>query len=493
MIKPGWQEFQQKAKKGNLIPVYREILADLETPVSAFLKIEDGENSFLLESVEGSELVGRYSILGTNPLFVVSCKDQKVTFQYHGKVQEGSASTDPLELIKKLLAVYKPVLDEDLPPFIGGAVGYLAYDAVRYFEKLPYTKAKDDRELPDCLFMVADTVLIFDHFKHMVLAVANAYITDKEGPREAYDKACEKIDFLVEQLKKPLKIAKAKPAKSKAISLSPDFEKQGFIEAVEKIKEHIRAGDIIQAVLSQRLQGKMMVDPFTVYRVLRTINPSPYMFYLQFGDLQLVGSSPEMLVRVKGTHVETRPIAGTRPRGRDSEEDANLMNELITDSKERAEHLMLVDLSRNDLGRVCDYGTVEVRDLMRVEKFSHVMHLVTEVHGTLKQGHDVYDCLRSCFPAGTVSGAPKIRAMEIIEELEPFYRGPYAGAVGYFGFQGNMDTCIALRTLVIHKEVAYVQAGAGIVADSHPELEYEESMNKSKALVKAISLASEGL
>ena len=494
MFSPGWPEFYEKTKKGNLIPVYREILADLETPVSAFLKIDNGEYSFLLESVEGSEQIARYSFLGSNPLCAFICKGNKVTLvQQKGKSQVLPLEQDPLDTLKQFLGAYKAVLDESLPPFFGGAVGYMSYDAVKYFEKISSDPKKDALKLPHCVFLIADTLLVFDHFKHTITVISNALLSEHDDPVAVYEKTCNKIDALVQRLKQPLKIEKPEETALPPVPLNSNFSREDFFAAVGKAKEYIRAGDVVQVVLSQRLKGKIHTDPFTIYRVLRTINPSPYMFYFKAGDLHLVGASPEMLVRVQGDEVETRPIAGTRSRGKDAIEDELLANELLTDSKERAEHIMLVDLGRNDLGRVCVYGSVEVKEFMHVEKYSHVMHLASQVRGRLHHGFDRFDCLRACFPAGTVSGAPKIRAMEIIEEMEPNDRGPYAGAVGYFSFDGNMDTCITIRTIMIKKDIVYIQAGAGIVVDSEPEKEYEEIMNKAKALVKAVSLAEEKL
>ncbi len=475
MYYPTLEEVRKHKKDGNLIPIYREIVADLETPVSAFLKINRGGYSFLLESVEGGERLARYSFIGTEPYKVLAIK--------------GEDKADSLPLVAAELNKYKIVPVSGLPKFCGGAVGYLSYETVTRFEKLP-SPERDPLGLPEAVFMFVDTALVFDHVSHKIKVLSHAHL---DGDIEkAYRQAVDRIDSLVERLSQPLKLGQpkkpvARPAGN--LMLSSNFSKEGFEESVLKIKQYITAGEAIQVVLSQRLSCPTEASPFEIYRALRTINPSPYMFFLDFNDFYLVGASPEILVRVEDGTVLTRPLAGTRPRGSNPAEDARLEQELRHDEKERAEHIMLVDLGRNDIGRVSQPGTVEVSELMEVERYSHVMHLVTHVQGKLRPDLNAFDALRACFPAGTVSGAPKIRAMEIIAELEPEKRGPYAGAVGYFSFSGNMDMAIAIRTMVVSKGTAYVQAGGGIVYDSVPEREYEESMNKARALLNAISQA----
>ncbi|MCG2676140.1 anthranilate synthase component I [bacterium] len=490
MYYPSLKEFIKKSKKGNLIPVYREILADFETPVSAFTKIDTGDYSYLLESAEKGERLGRYSFLGSNPSLIFKSKGKRVEIISEGK-KETQKVSDPLSDLKKLMADYKFVKVKGLPRFVGGMVGYLSYDMVRFFEKLP-DKNPDDLNLPDAIFLLTDTLLIFDHLEHKIKVISNAYI--KKDPRKAYQEAVRKIEDLIEKLKKPIPQHRSPITDHRLpITIKSNFTKEAFKKSVRKAKEYIRAGDIIQAVLSQRLETKITVNPFDIYRALRTINPSPYMYYLKCENLKLIGSSPEILVRLEEGMVEVRPIAGTRPRGRTEKEDRALEKELLADPKERAEHIMLVDLGRNDVGRVAEFGTVKVNELMVIERYSHVMHIVSDVTGKLKKGRDGFDVLRASFPAGTVTGAPKIRAMEIIDELEPVRRGLYAGAVGYFSFSGNLDTCITIRTIIIKGKQAYIQAGAGIVADSVPEREYQETINKAKALIKAIEKAERGL
>jgi anthranilate synthase component I len=489
MYYPSFDAFKTKASQGNLIPVYREIMADLETPVSAFLKLDRGDFSFLLESVEGGEKWGRYCFLGAEPSIIFQSKGSRVEITRHGdtEVQEG---VDPLDALKQLMSDYRPVEVEGLPRFWGGAVGYLTYDMVRFFERLP-DQTVDDLHVPDSMFMLTDTIVIFDHMLQKLKVVSNALI---DGPPEkAYQQAIARIEQLIERLRQPVPPRPARQLVPGPVPLTSNFTKEGYERVVERAKEYIRAGDIIQVVPSQRFEAPIDVDPFDIYRALRTVNPSPYMFYLKFRDLKLVGSSPEVMVRLEGPLIELRPIAGTQPRGRDAAEDREIASELMQDPKERAEHIMLVDLGRNDVGRVAKIGSVKVTELLVVEKYSHVMHLVSHVIGDLSDGKDCYDVMRATFPQGTVSGAPKIRAMQIIEELEPTKRGPYAGAVGYFSFSGNMDTCIALRTLTVKGKTAYLQAGGGVVADSIPELEYEETLNKARALMRAIELARAGI
>lgn len=493
MIIPDFNEFKKLAKKGNVIPVYREILADLETPVSAFLKVDEGGYSYLLESVESQENVGRYSFLATNPNFVFESKDKQVTFTRFSKGRKSSRSYQcqgtPLDEIRSVLSGFKFVATKGLPRFCGGLVGYMGYDMVRFFENIP-DKNRDDLKTPDCVFMLSDTLMIFDHVNRKIKVVSNA-ILEQESPihlKQTYDTAVGKIDHLIQKLKKPTKSILEKKGK-RVSGVVSNVTKKDFKKAVLKAKEYIENGDIIQVVLSQRFKAKLKKKPIDIYRSLRSINPSPYMFYLKLSDLVLVGSSPELLVRCEDGVVETRPIAGTRPRGKNEQEDEMLAKELLSDEKEKAEHLMLVDLGRNDLGRVCTYGSVRLSEFMAIEKYSHVMHIVSNVIGKLKKEKDALDALVSCFPAGTVSGAPKIRAMEIIDELEGARRGPYAGAIGYFSFSGNLDSCIIIRTILIKNNFIYIQAGAGIVSDSNPEREYQETINKAKAMFEAIKCA----
>ncbi len=490
--------FRALAATYNLIPVYREILGDLHTPVSAFHKLDDGRFAYLLDSVEGGESVGRYSFLGGAPSLVLQARGREVTVERDGTAETRTLADgeDPLHVLKGLMAAFRTAPTPGLPKFYGGAVGYFAYDMVRHFEALPH-EPPDDLGLPDAFFVFTDACVIFDHLRHRILLVCNARV--EGNPDAAYDRALAKIDDLIAQLQapetRPLGLLPDAPAADAAVTAN--FTHDGFLDAVKRAQEYITAGDVIQVVLSQRLQRTLSetlrAQPFNIYRALRYLNPSPYMYYLSYGDVKLIGSSPERLVSEEAGTVITRPIAGTRKRGKDAAEDAALAADLLADEKERAEHIMLVDLGRNDLGRVCAYGTVRVDELMAVEHYSHVMHIVSNVVGTLRPGLDQYDVLRACFPAGTVSGAPKIRAMEIIDELEPTRRGPYAGAIGYFSFAGNMDTAITIRTILVQNGIAYMQAGAGIVADSVPESEYQETLNKARALLAALEMAERGL
>ena len=497
MYYPTLEDFREAAKSGNTIPVYRSILADMETPVSAFYKLMPGNYAFLLESVEGGENLARYSFLGSQPSVLFYSKGHQVTIEYLEKgetvVQEYE---DPLRALEELMQNYRPVDSEELPKFHGGAVGYMSYDMVRFVEELP-DNTEDELQLPDCFFMIAETLLIFDHVNHQIKVVANAHIA---GDVDAtYANAIAKIEALVEKLTTTSEAylrrnSDAHQEQYDKIISDPEsnFTKSDYETAVRRAKEYIAAGDIIQVVPSQRFSCPVSVDSFEIYRALRMINPSPYMYYLQLDGFDIVGASPEMMVRVEDGIVQTVPIAGTRPRGTTTEEDRELEQQLLADPKERAEHVMLVDLGRNDLGRVCEYHTVEVTDLMIVERFSHVMHIVSHVIGRLREDLTAFDVLRSCLPAGTLSGAPKIRAMEIIDELEPTRRATYGGAVGYFSFSGSADTAITIRTAVIKDSTAYVQAGGGIVADSVPETEYYETMSKARAMLSAIALAEQG-
>lgn len=491
MYRPSREEFISLTGEGNLIPVYREIFADLETPVSAYLKIGDTKYSYLLESVEGGEKWGRYTFIGAEPSIVYRYKDGAVTLVEEGEERAYEAAAGPLDELKKVMGRHRPVAVPGIPRFYGGAVGFLSYDAVRYFEKMPGT-ARDELSVPDAWFVVTDTILIFDNIMNTIKVVSNARV-DGEGADAAYDEAVGKINGLIARLREPVPAPEAERGDPDGVAFESNVEREAYENNVERIREYIREGDIFQAVLSQRLSTRINVPPFQVYRALRAVNPSPYMYYLNFGRQRIVGASPESLVRVEDGVVETRPIAGTRPRGDAEEEDRRLAEELLADEKERAEHIMLVDLGRNDIGRVSEGGSVEVNELMAVEKYSHVMHIVSNVRGRLRPGMDAYDALRGAFPAGTLSGAPKIRAMEIIEELEGVRRGVYGGAVGYFSFSGNMDMAIAIRTLYIDGDRAYLGVGAGIVADSVPTSEYQETINKGKALTQAVKIAENGL
>ncbi len=474
MYRPTLEEVKKMAGQGNLVPVYREIVADLETPVSAFLKINRGGPSFLLESVEGGQRMARYSFIGTEP--------------YRLSATTAADNTDPLPAIAAEMDQFKIVPVAGLPCFCGGAVGYLSYETASRFEALPSPPA-DPLGLPESLFMFADTMLVFDHVSHTIKVLSLVRLNGDIDA--AYKQALARIDDLVARLGQPLdnghRSNNRPPADESPLSSS--LSRQDFTAGVSRIKEHITAGEAIQVVLSQRLSRPTTAAPFEIYRALRSINPSPYMFYLDYRDFQIIGASPEILVRTEDGAVMTRPLAGTRRRGKTAEEDTALEEELKNDEKERAEHIMLVDLGRNDIGRVSQPGSVAVSDLMEVERYSHVMHLVTHVQGKLRSDMTAVDALRACFPAGTVSGAPKIRAMQIIAELEPDKRGPYAGCVGYFSFSGNMDMAIAIRTMVLKNGVAYVPAGCGVVYDSQPENEYEETLNKAHALLQAIDQA----
>jgi anthranilate synthase component I len=484
MYYPSKQDFIKLSKKGNLIPVYREIIADTETPVSAFKKIE-GEYSYLLESVEGGENLGRYSFLGSDPILRVSSKGNsiKIITKSGTKVIKG----DPINELQTVLSQYKPVKVNGLPRFHGGLVGYFSYDIVRFIEKLK-SKNPDDLNIPDMQFLLTDTILAFDHVNHKISIISNVLV-EKDAAR-SYAQALKKIKAIEAKLSKPLKgKSELEVKEGKKIKVTSNFTKAGFESVVEKAKKYIVSGDVIQVVPSQRLATKLKGDPFRVYRILRTLNPSPYMYYLKFGDIKLIGTSPETMVRLEDSVATIRPIAGTRRRGMNEAEDIELGKELLADEKEKAEHIMLVDLGRNDLGRVCDFDSIKINKLMTIERYSHVMHIVSDISGTLSKGRNGFDLIKASFPAGTVTGAPKVRAMEIIEELENVRRGTYAGAVGYFDFYGNLDTCITIRTILLKGSNAYVQAGAGIVADSVPSKEYEESLNKAKALLKAIELS----
>jgi anthranilate synthase component 1 len=498
---PSFEEFAELARDTRIVPVYRQLVGDTLTPVSAFCKIQEGDWAFLFESVVGGERVGRYSFLGSGPFLQFQAFENRICIREttadpdsgtHSRVPPVVElnDADPLKVLEEKLAAYHAPHLPGLPRFCGGAVGYAGYDAVRYVEHLP-KPPPDDRHLPDLCFAFYDRMVIFDHITKTIAVVAHAHV-NREDLRRSYQSACRRVDRLVERLQQgvaDLQLTDIAPIGEVRLPYHSNFEPGAFEDAVRKCKEYIKAGDIFQVVLSQRLQTETKARPFDIYRTLRVVNPSPFMFYIKAGPLCLVGSSPEIMVRVEGDRVLIRPLAGTRRRGKTEEEDERLAAELLADPKERAEHIMLVDLGRNDVGRVARYGTVQLSDVMAIERYSHVMHLCSTVSGRLQEGKTAFDALRACLPAGTLSGAPKVRAMEIIDELEPQRRGPYGGAVGYIDFSGNMDTCIALRTLVLNGQTAYIQAGAGIVADSVPETEREETLNKAMGLLRALEIA----
>lgn len=542
MIRPDFREFSKLARTATLVPVAKSISADLLTPVSAFLAVAAGEpDAFLLESVGGGEKIGRYTFLGVRPFLrlesrgdqIIIRRDSRASRQKTSNAQSGKKSAliprietrtaSVFKVIKELLHQHHPAPVEGLPPFTAGAVGYCSYDIVRQLEKIG-NRAEDDLLVPDCILMFFDCVLAFDHLRHQIHIVASADVT-VEPPRAAYDRALADIAQIERKLARGWKPAHwHKPVANKKLAVHARTSKTKFLESVLRAKEYIAAGDIFQVVLSQRWDFEPAVAPFDLYRALRTVNPSPYMYFLRFGScgantgvpgapafratgcstsvrakaakptpIHVLGSSPEMLVRVSGRKLEYRPIAGTHPRGKDEAEDAALEKKMLADEKERAEHVMLVDLGRNDLGRVSEYGSVKVRDLMYVERYSHVMHIVSALEGRLRPELDAVDAFAACFPAGTLSGAPKVRAMQIIEELEPARRGVYGGSVLYADFAGNLDSCIAIRTLLMKADHAYLQAGAGIVADSNPQSEFEETENKSRALLRAVEMARSGM
>ena len=492
---PSLETYKTLAGKGNLVPIYREILADLETPVSAYMKIAKGDYGFLLESVEGGEKWGRYSFLGTSPRVLFRSKGRSAEWIESGKSRPLEVETSPLTLIQERLDRYRPVPLEGLPRFFGGMVGYFGYDTARFFESLP-DDLPDDLGLPDCFLMLVDTLLIFDNVRHSIKIVHNSFLPDYRTPEEAYLAAVGAISDIETRLSAPLNATEGEAGPDSTDpppTFSSNMTEEEYRSAVKKGKKYIEEGDIIQVVLSRRLEADGPSRTFDLYRALRMINPSPYMYYLQMGDISLAGASPETLVRLEDGRVDVRPIAGTRPRGGNEAEDRRIEEELRSDPKERAEHIMLVDLGRNDVGRVSKIGTVRVDEFLTVERYSHVMHLVSHVHGELSDDRTAYDVIAACLPAGTLSGAPKIRAMEIIEELEPVKRGLYGGAVGYIGFNRNVDLAIAIRTILASGGRVYVQAGAGIVADSVPEREQEECLNKSRAMIRAVEMAKAGL
>ena len=489
MHTPTFPEFQRLAETANVVPIYRQLLADTLTPVSAFQKLNVADHGFLLESADGGERIARYSILGAEPHAILRATRNTVEIVRAGQAKRYD-SDDPLRDIEELLAETRSVRVPGLDGFAGGVVGYLAYDVVRYVERLP-NAPPDDRGLPDYYLMACDTLVVFDHVFKTLKVVHNARLHGRSA-REAYDEAVARVDAVVERLRTPVTTLTddIRPAGEVTLHYDSNFSRADYEAVVLRCQEYIKAGDVIQVVPSQRLAVETHAHPFDVYRTLRVVNPSPYMFYLKLGDLTLVGASPEVMVKLDGDKITVRPIAGTRRRGATPEEDDALAADLLADPKERAEHVMLLDLGRNDVGRVARYGTVRVTEEMVIERYSHVMHITSNVEGRLdRERYTPFDVLRACLPAGTVSGAPKVRAMEIIDEMEQTRRGPYAGAVGAIDYFGNINTCITLRTLVFHGGKAYVQAGGGIVADSVPALEYEETINKATALLRAIEVA----
>ena len=500
MLLPDFKEFSRLAREATLIPVVKSISADLLTPVSAFLAISQKEtHAFLLESIERGEQIGRYTFLGAGPYMRVRAQSGEVEITRSRKIPTSAAKNaaemghpdeNIFQVVKRLLREHRPAKVPGLPPFTAGAVGYFAYDVVRQLENIG-EHAKDDLHVPDAELMFFDRLLAFDHLRHQIHIMAAADVS-RESPRRAYDRAVKDIAALEKKLAAGLSPAvwrKSEKAKRGKLKLHAGTTREGYMRGVERCKEYVAAGDIFQVVLSQRLDFVPEVSPFDLYRALRQVNPSPYLYFLKNGDMHILGSSPEMLVRVTGRKLEYRPIAGTHPRGKDEAEDAQLEQKMRGDEKERAEHVMLVDLGRNDLGRVSEYGSVKVKDLMYVERYSHVMHLVSALEGTLRKDLDALDAFAACFPAGTLSGAPKVRAMQIIEELEPTRRGVYGGSVLYADFAGNLDSCIAIRTMLMQGKKAYLQAGAGLVADSDPAAEFQESMNKAGALLRAVEMA----
>jgi anthranilate synthase component 1 len=498
MYQPTLERVEELAGQGNLIPIHRDLPADMETPVSIYLKLQDEGPCFLLESVSGGEQVARYSFIGVRPrgLMTAGANQVYMTGEGHGRTVPLTDDRDPLDILKAEMDRYKPVRQPDLPRFVGGAVGYLSYDAVRRFERLPDDNP-DELHLPEMAFMMAHTLVVFDHARQRLQVISNVDLT-RGDMRTAYRRAAARIDEVVARLNAPLPDVPP-PGQPPDNDLESNFTVDEYRELVDQAKEYIAAGDIFQVVLSQRLSRRTSAHPFGIYRALRMHNPSPYMVFMRFPGglgtppLHIISASPEMHVRVEDGMAELRPIAGTRWRGQTVEEDMALAEELLADEKERAEHIMLVDLGRNDLGRVCEYNTVRLDELMVVERYSHVMHIVSDVRGKLKPHHDAFDLLRATFPAGTVSGAPKVRAMEIIDELETTRRGLYAGVIGYIGYDGAMDSCIAIRTVVMQGDTVHIQAGGGIVADSDPQREYEESWNKARALAEAVKYAEQNV
>ncbi len=494
MLRPSKEAFLELATRGNLVPVVREILADMDTPVSLFRRIDDGRVSFLFESVEGGEKWGRYSFIGTGSRAVFRARGRQVEWSIGDRIERTQSPGDPLELLRELLARLQPVhLDGvELPRFLGGAVGMVSYDWVRFVERIPDANP-DEVGMPDLWFVLPETIIVYDNVRKHASIVRYVELEPEDDAAALYEEAVEKLDRTVAQLRRPLPQEPRFPPIRAPMDLQRSMSREEFHEIVKRAKEYIEAGDIFQVVLSQQFRIPLQVDPFTIYRHLRVINPSPYLFFLRCEGPVLIGSSPEILVRLEDGRIDLRPIAGTRPRGHTPEEDAALEAELLADPKERAEHLMLVDLGRNDVGRVAEIGSVAVNEYAVIERYSHVMHIVSNVQARLREGLDWLDLLRATFPAGTLSGAPKVRAMEIIDELETLRRGPYGGCVGYVDYSGNMDTAIAIRTLLVNEGEIFLRAGAGVVADSDPESEFQETVNKGRALVEAIDRAREGI
>lgn len=491
MYYPDFETFLKLTEQGNLIPVYKEFLADMETPVSALMKLGSSDHVFLLESVEGGEKWGRYTFLGTEPAMILRIRGDHILIQKNGSIQSHKHLGNPMAFLRELLHVYHPVPVEGLPRFYGGAVGFLGYDMVRFFEKVTIS-AHDDLDTDDAVFFMTDTLIVFDNVKHTIKVISCACTEEEDDLQSIYQQTIHKIDRMIETLKKPLKQADIFNDERKKFAPHSNMTPEDFGNMVRRAKEYIMAGDVIQVVLSQRFQVENSVNPIDLYRALRFVNPSPYLFFLKAEDMFLIGSSPEVMVRLEEGVAELRPIAGTRRRGKNEQDDRQMADELLEDPKERAEHVMLVDLGRNDLGRIAQIGTIQVNQLMVVERYSHVMHLVSNIQAQLSPGKDCFDVLKASFPAGTLSGAPKVRAMEIIDELEPTRRGPYGGAVGYFSFTGNMDLCITIRTILVKDRKIYIQVGAGIVADSNPDNEYQETINKVEGMIQAIRLATSG-
>ena len=493
MYYPDFNAFEKLSKGGNLIPVYREFLADMETPVTVLMNLLSRAHVFLLESVEGGEKWGRYTFIGADPKVIFKVKDDEVQIIESGSLVCHKHKGDPLKFLKEIMGRYQPVSVEGCPRFYGGAVGFMGYDMVRYFERLP-ASAANDLDVDDAIFLLTDTMIIFDNVRHTIKIVACAFTEENGNLKKTYDSCKARIDELAALLDSPPERNKKDrlSLERTAVTYESNMTQERFEEMVRKAKDYIVAGDIIQVVLSQRFQRENDIDTIDLYRALRYINPSPYLFFFKMDNMTLIGSSPEVMVRLEEKTVELRPIAGTRQRGRNEQEDRRLADELLEDPKEWAEHVMLVDLGRNDLGRIARTGSVQVTQLMTVERYSHVMHLVSNIQAQLKEGKDAFDVLQATFPAGTLTGAPKIRAMEIIDELESTRRGPYGGAVGYFSFSGNMDFCITIRTILAKEGKIFVQAGAGIVADSDPTMEYRETMNKAEGMKRAIMLARSG-
>jgi anthranilate synthase component I len=491
MYHPDFETFKKLSGEGNLIPIYREILADMETPVTALMKLRARPYVFLLESVEGGEKWARYSFVGADPQVIFQVSEDEVLIRNNGTVKRQCHEGRPLALLRRLLSRYRPVSVAGLPRFYGGAVGFLGYDMVRFFEHLPVER-EDALKSGDAVFLITDTMIVFDNVRHTLKVVACAVAEDNADLEAIYREAVRKIDGLIETLQAPLSLSPSPAEGGGGVELQANMTPQAYKHMVRQAKEYIMAGDIIQVVLSQRFQRKSGIDPVNLYRALRYVNPSPYLFFLKLGEMTLIGSSPEVMVRLEEGVVELKPIAGTKGRGKNEQEDRRLADELLNDPKERAEHIMLVDLGRNDLGRIARTGSVQVNQLMAVERYSHVMHLVSHIQAQLAPDMDCFDVLKATFPAGTLTGAPKVRAMEIIDELEPSRRGPYGGAVGYFSFNGNMDFCITIRTMMIKDGQVFVQVGAGIVADSDPAAEYQETLSKAAGMMQAIRLAESG-